>query len=131
MWQELQKVVSTAMTLVDVVTDVILLVQWHRESHKYWFIIGTCIVLVSDLVEGLGYWLNHGFLSGACHLLGFGIVYELLIWWGSADRDDDEFFVAKMLEGVLEAAPFLVLQIYVAVIEEDYTYFSIISLLAT
>jgi len=39
--------------------------------------------------------------------------------------------MGKLFEAVFEAAPFLVLQAYVAVIEEDYTLLSIISLIST
>jgi len=61
--------------------------------------------------------------------LGIGTVYELLRWWGN-DYDGD-FMMAKFFEAGLEAGPFLMLQTYVVVIQEEYTFVSIISLAFT
>jgi len=117
------------MTMLDTITDVVLLIQWYRDKHTWWFIIGLCIILFSDIIEGLLFCDHNGKLSGAIHLSGVGAVYELVRWWESGDEEDFEW--GKIFEVCFEAAPFLILQSYVMVIEEEYSIFSIISLAFT
>jgi len=126
--KELAMVGSALVTWVDVVTDVIVLCKWYNEGHTWWFSIGLTIIVFSDIIQGMVFAKDSGFLSGVLHFLGMGSVYELIIWWRSSDRDDDNFIGAKLVESVLEAGPFLCLQLYVLVVEEDYSYTSIVCL---
>jgi len=82
-------------------------------------------------VDGFYFWYEDGLTSGAFHLTGLGVLYELVLWWKSGMGDDDNFTGSKMIESMLEAGPFLLLQMYVVIIEGDYNELSIISLAAT
>jgi len=127
MLQEIFKISSTTMTMLDVTTDIIVSVQWYRDNHTYWFAFGLSIILLSDIAEGLLFSVKKGLTSGFWHFLGFGTIYECLRWWGNRANDDD-YMAAKVFEASFEAGPFLVLQSYVAMIEEDYAVLSIISI---
>jgi len=77
------------------------------------------------------FFVHVGLKSSAFHLTGLGALYELVLWWKSGMEDDENFISDKITEAFLEAGPFLLLQIYVVITEDDYNWFPIISLVAT
>jgi len=66
------------------------------------------------------FFVNVGLKSSAFHLTGLGVLYELVLWWKSGMEDDENFRNAKITEALLEAGPFLLLQMYVVITEDDY-----------
>jgi len=49
-----------------------------------------------------------------------GVLYELVLWWKSGMEDDRDFTLAKFSEALFEAGPFLLLQMYVVITQDDY-----------
>ena len=129
------KLGSATMTVADLITDIAVLAIWIREGHFQWFAIGISIILVSDIYEGCFYQcsLSLYFQPSLFHFSGFGILYELIQWWRDPNSETHGtlFRVTKNFESTLEAEPFMFLQLYVMVVEEDYNQVSITSLVFT
>lgn len=123
------------LTFVDIITDIIVIVQWKSNGHRYWFSIGLSITLLSDIIEGNFFYDREGLFSGVLHLMGFGAPYEYIRWWrsGCSFEDDEQFAfsLTKVFETCFEGAPFIFLQGYVFFLEESYTYESIASIVVT
>jgi len=59
--------VSAVVSLLDLCTDVIILVSWHQQNRMVFFWISVCILILAQLSYITIFYYNHGTRNDPCH----------------------------------------------------------------
>jgi len=123
-FKRFRKVSSAVLGIADIVTDIIALAGWYLGGHFWWCSIGVLILVLKTCFESYYFLKWYGVLSAIIHAMCLGLIYQVIF-----TKSDDRFFDTRLMEVVLESAPFLLLQAYTFVVEEDYSLETMLSLM--
>ncbi|XP_035690054.1 XK-related protein 6-like [Branchiostoma floridae] len=151
--------ISVALYIADLVTDIMLALQYHNSGDYVWFCLTMAFVIAPTIIVNIVSAVmfrnfNHrdntlnvrlGFrIQYLTHFLQLGMFLQYinlfcLLWRGQGLGDHVEFGVSdlEMLEAILESIPQLCIQIHIAITDEQVSHMSwlkvfsmVISLLA-
>lgn len=134
----------TALSLADPITDILTLWKFHREGHMRWFFVGLTFLILpcfpfAAISAGTGerstkrnvfLYVNlcgfHPFSTAVQRLEALIFCSRKKLWHGEAiEGGSHEFELLEasrnsaLLEAVFEAAPQFVIQLYVAIVQQE------------
>jgi len=72
---------AVVMTLIDSVTDGLVLYYWLQKDQPdvWWFVIGITFIFLSNVISFAFLNINCDLLRALAHLFGVGIIYEAVM----------------------------------------------------